>query len=330
MNAYVICLGCILMSSFCAYHYKEYTLKTALVFGVNLIIDCLCFVFLNEHLFFLLVLHFLLAMILLQYKHQVSILVNGFIFLSVSCLTYLYLKYQDLFIILLLIFLFLLVNSNERFIRKTYEESVNDYQNKILKKQVDEVQNIYLIMRGWRHDYHNHLQTLKAHLKMNQIEQARLYLNELENDLDDIHQFIETGNVHLDAILNSKLSLASKQEIRLDYKASVPSDLSIQDIDLCVILGNLIDNAVEACEKLPPQERFIRLYIGLFKQQLYISVTNATNEYTRKLDEEYISTKRGNHGHGLKRINRIVEKYEGYINRQNEPHVFVTEILLPL
>ena len=49
-----------------------------------------------------------------------------------------------------------------------------------------------------------------------------------------------------------------------------------------------------------------------------------------KIDEDYISKKRGDHGHGLKRINLIVEKYEGYINRKNEPGVFVTEVMLPL
>lgn len=75
---------------------------------------------------------------------------------------------------------------------------------------------------------------------------------------------------------------------------------------------------------------FIRLYIGQFKEQLYISVSNATNETVRKLDEEYITHKRGNHGHGLKRINLIVEKYDGFINRKNEAGVFVTEIMLPL
>ena len=75
---------------------------------------------------------------------------------------------------------------------------------------------------------------------------------------------------------------------------------------------------------------FLRLYIGIFRKQLYISVTNATGELVRKLDEEYITTKRGNHGHGLKRINNTVEKYGGFINRKNEPGVFATEIMLPL
>ena len=99
---------------------------------------------------------------------------------------------------------------------------------------------------------------------------------------------------------------------------------------MCVLIGNLIDNAVESCRKLPVEEQFLRLYIAPFKEQLYISVTNATNEVVRKLDEEYISNKRGDHGHGLKRINNIVEKYDGYINRKNEPGVFVTEVMLPL
>ena len=74
----------------------------------------------------------------------------------------------------------------------------------------------------------------------------------------------------------------------------------MSDIDLCVVIGNLIDNAVEACERVEPDAQFIRLYIGVLRKQLYLSVSNATNELVRKLDEEYISAKRGNHGHGLK------------------------------
>ena len=63
---------------------------------------------------------------------------------------------------------------------------------------------------------------------------------------------------------------------------------------------------------------------------MYISVSNATNEIIRKLDAEYISKKRGDHGHGLKRINIVVDKYGGFIKRANEPGVFATEIMLPL
>ncbi len=206
-----------------------------------------------------------------------------------------------------------------------------DYQVKVMSRQVEEVNEIYMIMRGWRHDYHNHLQKLKAHLAMGQVEEAERYLNELEGDLDDIRVQYTTGNVSLDAILNSKLSIAEKEKIRVICKAEAAENLVIGDMDLCVIIGNLIDNAVESCRKMPADaERFLRIYLCIRKRQLYIAATNSTGEVIRRLDAEYISNKRGDHGHGLKRIDLVVDKYNGYIRRANEPGVFSTEIMLPL
>ena len=201
----------------------------------------------------------------------------------------------------LLVLLIVLVLRNV--MQKRYERAIINYQNKLLSQEMEEVRHIYMTMRGWRHDYHNHMQSLKAYLAKNEIEEARDYLNDLENELD---------------------------EIQCDYKAVIPKDMIVSDIDLCVLIGNLIDNAVESCRNLPVSEQFMRLYIAPMKKQLYISVCNATNEVVRKIDEDYISKKRGDHGHGLKRINLIVEKYDGYINRKNEPGVFVTEVMLPL
>lgn len=271
----------------------------------------------------------------LQVRHRrMSFWYHGLFYLIIGAITVNGIMVSEgrIFHEYILLLLYFLTEGSVYYLKKTYEENTVLYQNQLLTKQVNEVQNIYMTMRGWRHDYHNHLQTLKAHLKVNQVEEAKGYLDRLESDLDSINYLIESGNVNLDAILNSKLSLALKDDIDIHYKAEVPKDLTVSDIDLCVLIGNLIDNAVEACNKMSEQEgkRFIRLYVGVLKKQLYISVANATGEVIRKLDEDYITTKRGNHGHGLKRINNIVEKYEGYINRKNEPGVFVTEIMLPL
>lgn len=217
-----------------------------------------------------------------------------------------------------------------RIFERIYDRRITSYQNKLLQKEMEEVHNIYMTMRGWRHDYHNHMQSLKAYIAMGHVEEASEYLSRLETDLDDINLLFNTGNLNADAILNSKISLAIKNGISVDYKATLPNKLSVRDIDLCVLLGNLIDNAVEANRGVKEGEKFIRLYIGELKKQLYISVSNATTERVRKFDDEYISQKRGDHGHGLKRINNIVKKYEGYINRKNEPGVFVTEVMLPM
>ena len=216
-------------------------------------------------------------------------------------------------------------------IMKREEDKTIIYQNKLMKQQMDEIENIYMTMRGWRHDYHNHLQSLKGYLSLNKVEQMKDYLNELETDLDSIDTLYHSGNLQLDSILNAKLSIAEKGQIRIHCDASIPPQLHVSDLDLCVILGNLLDNAIESCRKIKnPDERFIRVYIGILKKQLYISITNATSETVKQRTDHYFTTKRGDHGHGLKRVDQVVKKYDGYLNRQNEPGVFATEIVLPL
>ncbi|WP_314850700.1 GHKL domain-containing protein [uncultured Solobacterium sp.] len=216
-------------------------------------------------------------------------------------------------------------------IMKREEDKTIIYQNKLMKQQMDEIENIYMTMRGWRHDYHNHLQSLKGYLSLNKVDQMKNYLNELETDLDSIDTLYHSGNLQLDSILNAKLAIAEKGQIRIHCDASIPPQLHVSDLDLCVILGNLLDNAIESCRKIEnPDERFIRVYIGILKKQLYISITNATSETVKQRTDHYFTTKRGDHGHGLKRVDQVVKKYDGYLNRQNEPGVFATEIVLPL
>lgn len=216
------------------------------------------------------------------------------------------------------------------FVRRREEKRLGEYQDRILQTQRDEVQSIYRTMRGWRHDYHNHMQKINAHLKMNQVEEVMNYLTQLEEDLDSIDIAIRTGNVALDAIVSSKVTVAKKKEIDVNLKAKVPEKLTVSEVDICAILGNLIDNAVAACERMKKEDRrFIRIYIGIFKEQLYLSVTNSTAEKVRKSPKSFFRADMGEHGHGLRRIDQLVAKYNGYVNRKNEPGVFATEIMLP-
>lgn len=138
----------------------------------------------------------------------------------------------------------------------------------------------------------------------------------------------------IDAILNSKISLASQREIAVDAKAIVPKDFNgkISEIDLSIILGNLMDNAIEACQKIEDKDkRFIRVYIDIFKGQLYLYVMNSSHEKLKRKGKLYESSKLEEyHGMGLIRMDKVVEKYDGYLNRQDEEGVFATEIMLPL
>ena len=213
---------------------------------------------------------------------------------------------------------------------RALERRVAAFQDDLLQRHVEEVQNIYKTMRGWRHDYHNHIQTMLALEADGQREQLKKYLLGLSNDLTQVDTVIKTGNVMVDAILNSKLSLIKSHGIATNVKATLPRALSVNDVDMCVALGNLMDNALEACLRQTEGERFIRVYIGVLKQQLYISVTNSAGTI-RRSGRIYYSTKTASgHGFGLYRIDRIATKYNGSVNRQSEEGVFATEMLLPL
>jgi sensor histidine kinase regulating citrate/malate metabolism len=215
--------------------------------------------------------------------------------------------------------------------RKAIDRRIESFQNDLIEKHVAEVENIYKQMRGWRHDYHHHIQTMKAYRSLNENDKIDAYLNSLETDLTSVDTLIKSGNVMVDASLNSKLSLAINRKININAKAIVPKNISVSEIDLCVIVGNLLDNAIEACLRIEDEEkRFIRLYMDLKRDNLYLSVTNSSAGRAGKRDGRYVSEKGENHGFGLLRADKIVDKYDGYIKSRDEENAFTTEVLLPL
>ncbi len=218
----------------------------------------------------------------------------------------------------------------DKLFHRSIDKRISSYQQELIEKHCEEVQNIYNTMRGWRHDYRNHIAVMQSDLKTGKLDALEKYLGELNIDLNTVDTVVKTGNVTVDAILNSKLALAQNKSIRTDVTASVP-ETDITDVELCVIIGNLLDNAMEACLKIENEaDRFIRVYIGLFKEQFYISVTNAMTGTPKRVGKIYKTTKGEDHGFGLMRIDGIVKKYGGYLKREHEEGVFGTEIMLPV
>ena len=226
--------------------------------------------------------------------------------------------------------LFLSLEGSMYLYQKSFEAKEERLRNNFMSHQYQEIREIYLNMRGWRHDYHNHLQVMKAHMAAGRREELQRYLDDLEQNLDKVDTYVKSGNLMADAILNSKLTLAKQRRIRVSCKAVLPGELSVEDVDLCVILGNLLDNALEACEKISEEQRFLRVYIAAKGAQLYISVQNSAKEELGFEERNYISSKRGNHGLGMKRVKALTDKYEGYLTLANEPGIFAAEVTLPL
>lgn len=213
------------------------------------------------------------------------------------------------------------------FLSKLIDKRISAYQSDLIKTHYDEVENMYKKMRGWRHDYKNHIQTMKVYAAAGDLDAIKVYLDELDVDLNTIDTVIKTGNKMADSILNSKISLANSKKISVKADAHIPVELTVSDIDLCVIIGNLFDNAIEASLALPENERMIRVYMDMKNTQLYISFTNLTAD---KKKRSFRSSKGDGHGFGLLRIDDIVARYGGYLSRNSEDGAFTTEILLPL
>ena len=217
-----------------------------------------------------------------------------------------------------------------KFLSRKIDKQLASYQQELIETHYQEVDNMYQRMRGWRHDYRNHIQTMKAYAASGDWDAIRQYLDLLDEDLTTVDTVIKTGNPMTDAILNSKISLARSKNIPVVADAHIPLKLKSSELDLCCILGNLFDNAIEASLKLPEEERMIRVYMDMKNTQLYISFTNFTaGGKLKKQGNLFRSTKGDGHGFGQVRIDAIVERLDGYISRNSEEGAFTTEILLP-
>lgn len=213
---------------------------------------------------------------------------------------------------------------------KLIDRRIAAYQRQLIETHYQEVENMYRQMRGWRHDYRNHIQTMKVLASSGDLEGIRSYLDRLDTDLNTVDLAVKTGNAMADAILNSKISLAKSRDIPVQVDAHIPVKLKMSELDLCCVIGNLFDNAIEASLALPPEERLIRVYMDMKGTQLYLSFTNFTAQGKReKRDGRFLTTKGEGHGFGLVRVDAIVERLEGYLSRNSEDGAFTTEILIP-
>lgn len=216
------------------------------------------------------------------------------------------------------------------FFSKQIDKRIAAYQRELIETHYREVENMYRQIRGWRHDYRNHIQTMKVLASNGDMDTLKVYLDELDTDLNTVDTVVKTGNPMADAILNSKISLARSRNIPTQVDAHIPVKLKMSELDLCCIIGNLFDNAMEASLALPEEKRLIRVYMDMKGTQLYISFTNFTAaKKLNKVGKGFRTSKGEGHGFGLVRMDDIVSRYDGYLSRNSEDGAFTTEILIP-
>ena len=213
---------------------------------------------------------------------------------------------------------------------KHIDKRIAAYQRELIETHSQEFETMYKQIRGWRHDYRNHIQLMKVLAANGDMDAIKDYLDKLDTDLSTVDTVVKTGNAMADAILNSKISLAKSKGIAVKVDAHIPVKLKMSELDLCVIIGNLFDNAIDASMALPEEQRLIRVYMDMKNTQLYISFTNFTaTKKLAKVGNRFQTTKGDGHGFGLVRIDNIIERLDGYLSRNSEDGAFTTEILIP-
>jgi hypothetical protein len=186
-------------------------------------------------------------------------------------------------------------------------------------------------MKSYRHDMSLHLATLKDYTTDNKA--ATDYLNILMGDMAESELYSDTGNIAFDSIINFKLKNTKENDIKPDINLLIPPTLNIEVADIVTIIGNLLDNALDAVAKV--EEKIIKLDIKFSKGNLFIQVDNTFDgkvKYTtgKSGEEKRIATlKDGDeHGHGLKNIKKSAEKYNGHVDISHTDSVFTVGILL--
>ncbi len=222
--------------------------------------------------------------------------------------------------ILLIIMVNLIFNQTEK--RIMLEMSLED------KLSNKEVMDMYTKMMGWKHDFKNHISTIKGLLELGTEKEVISYIDEMNERINDIYNKIYTDNVLINSILVNKLKVTKKYDIKIDLNIRINKKINISNIDICVILGNLLDNSIEACI-ITEGYKYIDLNIISENNRLIIKISNTTNGKLKYIDGKFLSTKnKGIHGIGLSQVDEVVKKYNGYINRKHENNIFTTYLMI--
>ncbi len=207
-----------------------------------------------------------------------------------------------------------------------YEQEI-----RLCVRQAAEREEAYRQTRILRHDLKGRLVALRALLEAGMTQETRMEIEKMleENSLRR-HGAVETGNLALDALVNYKCAAASAEGIRVTCQLDVPTELFVEGSDLCIILENLLGNALEAVRQLTEEnDKWISLTVRLVKGVLLITVENP---YSGKVILDSLgklrSSKDGDHGIGLVSVERTAEKYAGEISIHYGDRIFRVTVML--
>lgn len=211
------------------------------------------------------------------------------------------------------------------------QNCIYEKQIELCKMHIQERAQMDVELREIQHNMKGHLIYIKEYLDKKDEVALSTYLSGININFKDTRKICDTGNVVIDAIINTKYRECLKRNINFEIEIKIPCNNSFNNADLSVILENALENAVDATLKLPNKQRYIKVNISFHHYNLLIEIKNSFDGNIKKsLDGRYLTIKTDfkNHGIGLKSIERAASKYQGLVDPQILQNEFQLTILL--
>lgn len=205
-------------------------------------------------------------------------------------------------------------------------------QFKLQLKHSKNIEKLYNNIRSIKHDMNNHISCLRNLINTNNITETKKYLDNISKTINKLDFEIKTGNCISDAIINEKYTIAKSNGINFFCDFILPYNISLEPMDLCIILGNTLDNAIEACMKITNNNISKTICIKSYIRNMYflIEISNTNIDKLQYDKNKIISTKCDtyNHGLGLANIESAVKKYNGIWDITQEDNTFTINLML--
>ena len=187
-------------------------------------------------------------------------------------------------------------------------------------------------LRHWKHDYQGQLCLIGTLIEQEKYSELKKFSAELISDLPNSANLLFSGNQTMDAVISLRMIEAKRQNIRFETTLFLPDNIPLDNVVFASLVGNLLDNAIEACKKLSPENAEIRFEIKPWKKMMYIFCSNASDgNYLNGKRGGLLSTKKAEgHGLGIRRIKEIVAQAGGTYQFTPEADRFTVSIMLPL
>ena len=208
-------------------------------------------------------------------------------------------------------------NIKLKVVEKLAEQSEENY--KVLKNNEDE-------LRILRHDMKNHIMVLHEYIKNNDTEAAEKHLDGIEKTMKKISSVVYTTNPAIDAVLNIGGRKAYAEGVRYDVQVNLNEEVYIDSADICKLLNNAIDNAIEAATQC--DDGYIYAELSVSGEEMKIHIENSAKNKNRQSLFATSKADKKNHGFGMRSMKNVVKKYNGYMNYEIKENVFCLEATL--